>query len=839
MSKTTMLTLALLFVACVVPIAAQSREEPRQYPLPPPDDLKQCPDGRRVDADAQCPMRNCGGGLWVKVGESCAARTCPSGALVPPGEPCPQTSSLPTFYRGPKPRNAVYLAPPPPGDEPWIDSRPGRRVRVGVHDDGVDIAHPAFKERIGRGGSPAYWHASRRDARLDLSRWLTWDCSPYFGEKCHVWVVDGENSQTTLEGHITRAIAYTRKLRDGGRWFGGPQDYSNDKFWVYDTRADRWYELPPFEGWRPADHGTAVASVVAREAPEASIVPFALNFGAGEFNYYRAWGPGDWPAILLDTDIPWSWDNPRETAERDRSYAQIQAAGWRSVDIMNASYGYSDVISSWSAYDSIEYWRERSHIARMKSTFPRWWRAFTQSDRNPDERTITVYANGNGRWFEGTGEETFNPLARLPVLFPELRGHTIAAAALNAEGTHLAEWADVCGSAPVDWDRAKHGRHWCITAPGSDVPVAQPGGDSDADRTANGSSFAAPYVSGVLAAMMHRFRGQVGNTELAKRMMDTADRSGIFGNEEWFGAGVVDKAAALSPVGVPRVEGHALARTRLTLPAAYGDAARRLDGAEIASFDDGRFPFWRPLHTLVSNARLDPPMLPVFHDETSDPLCESALSIAPEALCASSGRSVRMLAATGRMGAAYSLSDGFSVSSLVRADEGRIDGVASGAFSFGLGASVIAVNTRHERELGPNWRLSTRATVAVDTPGAGARMFETTPALLSSWGTALVRRTETMKGVNSLRFSIDQPLRAETGRATLTVPSGRTTAGETTYGHHAFDLSPSRRELRFTTSYQRPLPVGETLVRATVAVSPGHSPGAPEMLVGAAWRWRF
>lgn len=37
------------------------------------------------------------------------------------------------------------------------------------------------------------------------------------------------------------------------------------------------------------------------------------------------------------------------------------------------------------------------------------------------------------------------------------------------------------------------------------------------------TSFAAPYVSATLARMMEQFRGQLGNTELVRRLMNSAD----------------------------------------------------------------------------------------------------------------------------------------------------------------------------------------------------------------------------------------------------------------------------------------------------------------------------
>ena len=107
---------------------------------------------------------------------------------------------------------------------------------------------------------------------------------------------------------------------------------------------------------------------------------------------------------------------------------------------------------------------------------------------------------------------------------------------------------------------------------------------------------------------------------------------------------------------------------------------------------------------------------------------------------------MRMLAATGQFGATYSLSPTISASTLVHTDDGRLDGRGSGALSLGIGATVLALSARHEHPLGAGWNVSARATIAVDTPGAGARMVEATPALLSAWEAALVQRTETLQG---------------------------------------------------------------------------------------------
>jgi len=55
-----------------------------------------------------------------------------------------------------------------------------------------------------------------------------------------------------------------------------------------------------------------------------------------------------------------------------------------------------------------------------------------------------------------------------------------------------------------------------------------------------GTSFAAPIVSGAIALMMEHFRGQLGNTEIVKRMMNTANNQGHYSQIEIYGAGLLD-----------------------------------------------------------------------------------------------------------------------------------------------------------------------------------------------------------------------------------------------------------------------------------------------------------
>ena len=182
----------------------------------------------------------------------------------------------------------------------------------------------------------------------------------------------------------------------------------------------------------------------------------------------------------------------------------------------------------------------------LNSFLPGRWAAYTQSYRGEDVRTIRVLSAGNDGNTLGIGARTLE--TQEVFHFPELRGHTVVATALNESETALASYASPCGDVPADWDATSHGRHYCLAAPGT-YRVAVPGGGWE--DGAVGTSISASYISAVLARMMAQFRGQVGNTAIVKRLMDTADNTGQFGIALVYGAGVVDPDEALMPIGTP------------------------------------------------------------------------------------------------------------------------------------------------------------------------------------------------------------------------------------------------------------------------------------------------
>ena len=188
---------------------------------------------------------------------------------------------------------------------------------------------------------------------------------------------------------------------------------------------------------------------------------------------------------------------------------------------------------------------------------------------------------------------------------PELRGHTVAVVATGEDGL-ITDFSNRCGIAAS----------WCLAAPGEDVLAAYYGPHEGQDgfrgiATVDGTSFAAPMVSGGLAVMKQLFRNQLSNTALLARLLDTANDRGVYANRLVYGHGLMDLGAATSPVGLLEVTrqnsiglpGTPLQTTQLLPGPAFGDGlAQSLRGHELAAFDALGAPFWFDLGSFAAPA---------------------------------------------------------------------------------------------------------------------------------------------------------------------------------------------------------------------------------------------
>ena len=91
------------------------------------------------------------------------------------------------------------------------------------------------------------------------------------------------------------------------------------------------------------------------------------------------------------------------------------------------------------------------------------------------------------------------------------------------------------------------------TAPGEGVTVGILDNPVRTVVVGGGTSYAAPMVTGGLALIKQYFRGQLSNVDLLARLLETANRTGLYSDAAIYGRGLMDLASATSPVGEPVV----------------------------------------------------------------------------------------------------------------------------------------------------------------------------------------------------------------------------------------------------------------------------------------------
>ena len=292
-------------------------------------------------------------------------------------------------------------------------------------------------------------------------------------------------------------------------------------------------------------HGTAVASVMAGHPREGVNAPRGVAWGAGIAMFEVPVGtarPGYTPIPLTALDTV--------DASGARTFTRVIAFSSGEIDFVNMSIGYTGMIEQYSTQQL-----RRNYGATIA----------VLAQAGLPKKTVFVWAAGNAHGsdcdptdFTGNPDLCVNGevvarsveiLPGLPARIPELLGHMVAVVAVGRDGG-IASFSNRCGIAA----------DWCIAAPGVGIRVAYFGPHPD-DGTpgvrgtvsADGTSFAAPMVTGGLAVMKHYFRDQLSNTALVSRLYATADKTGIYAERAIYGQGLLDLDAATTPVGVTAV----------------------------------------------------------------------------------------------------------------------------------------------------------------------------------------------------------------------------------------------------------------------------------------------
>jgi len=368
---------------------------------------------------------------------------------------------------------------------------------------------------------------------------------------------------------------------------------------------------------RQKRHGTMVASIAAgtldkdRSTPmhgvgfDADILFVAIQLAEPDEDYD--------PVDLGDTDSSGNVTNAEEVAEDfsgiDGFFSSLfDYYDFYNADIVNNSYGYSGNIIDYSE-------------AQVRNAFPSTILSMSQEGTSDYDKTIYVWAAGNAGGYDDADNSSPELLAGMSHFIEEIQGHSIAVVSIDEDGG-ISDFSNRCGIA----------KDFCIAAPGGSVTVAYPTSMGDAgiyedeinDPTscvqdnscyavAGGTSFAAPFVTGGLAAISSYFDGQLGSTEIVSRLFSTANKDGVYADSEIYGQGLMDLAAATTPVGQtssmmsntlsgPMVSAS-LTSLQMINPS-FGDAiARGVSNHSLIFFDELQAPFRNSLNNLISDYR--------------------------------------------------------------------------------------------------------------------------------------------------------------------------------------------------------------------------------------------
>ncbi|GGK67598.1 S8 family peptidase [Amphritea balenae] len=285
------------------------------------------------------------------------------------------------------------------------------------------------------------------------------------------------------------------------------EQFANDQFL---SSYDAYHSL---EGGTVANdsgaHGTHVAGIIAAQkddyrgigyAPDSKLVNIKVTDEDGIFPDFSV------ADVFPDTALA-----------RGYNYAVTSGS-----QIINNSWGAATATTG------------NVTAVEFKSTLPQFDVALKEAD---SANIISVWSTGN------SGEDYAQPslYAALPEFFPELEDTWLAVTSLDPEGS-LSSYAQPCGRS----------EQWCIAAPGdyiiSGLPDATNSGERDTYGAYLGTSMAAPAVSGSLALLFEAFP-TMSPQQLRQKLLDTADKSGIYADQNKYGNGALDLDAATQPVG--------------------------------------------------------------------------------------------------------------------------------------------------------------------------------------------------------------------------------------------------------------------------------------------------
>ena len=306
-------------------------------------------------------------------------------------------------------------------------------------------------------------------------------------------------------------------------------------------------------GGDPNGHGTHVASIIAGDADGTGMRGVAYD---ATLYSYRVDADGDGTFEALNTD------------------SQLAAVARRhitdNIQVSNNSWGSATPVTA-------------NTTSQVRSIYSRSISAFADAQA---AGTLFVFAAGN------SGNSEVSEEAGLPYHAPELVDAWLVVVASDENGVETG-FTNRCGVAAA----------FCVTAPGNRVLAADAGTTGYVSLI--GTSMAAPFVSGLAAALMEKFPN-LTPAQIATRIKTTASLAPLTGAlgetlandgtaamEAILGHGLVDSGAAAAQIGNltyalgPDVSrGQDLSQSKLALPAGVGrDLAKQIMADDFVVFD--------------------------------------------------------------------------------------------------------------------------------------------------------------------------------------------------------------------------------------------------------------
>jgi len=301
-------------------------------------------------------------------------------------------------------------------------------------------------------------------------------------------------------------------------------------------------------------HGTHVAGIIAAPKDSTEMHGIAYNSTLVPFRIFN--NAGNW---VMNDEL------------QADMILRAEAAG---AYINNNSWGTTDVqITDFTA-------------ATMRFSIPLF---IAQLETYVANGGVVVFSTGNQSYANPS------PEAGAAALITSLRAGWLAVTAVNAAGT-IAAYSNRCGVASA----------FCLAAQGSSVYSTY---RSNTYASLNGTSMAAPQVSGAIAGLKSMFPN-LSYQDIAARLLTTANKTGIYADSSIYGQGLMDLEAASNPVGglslptgshTSGTQGQ-ISNSKISLPSSI---ASSMQGAKILLVDNyQKAPFFVSASNFVQETKI-------------------------------------------------------------------------------------------------------------------------------------------------------------------------------------------------------------------------------------------